>query len=178
VYVHSLYSRLLCDVNRSPASETIFRTVGDSKKIELNQDLTDEEEEKRLKKYHTSYFHAFRNVSKEIDPHYIVSVHTFTPCYEGSIRKEEVGVLTSLCDDIGDKFLKEFQNKGYKAFLNEPWSGKNGLNFAIDNFLTAKYPFQREGIVLEFRNDLLKHPETFRKIQVDLQDIIRSICLK
>eukprot|EP01016_Furgasonia_blochmanni_P018786 TRINITY_DN2121_c0_g1_i2.p2 TRINITY_DN2121_c0_g1~~TRINITY_DN2121_c0_g1_i2.p2 ORF type:complete len:161 (+),score=24.02 TRINITY_DN2121_c0_g1_i2:67-549(+) len=37
VLVHSLVSRLLCDVNRPISSRTLFRKTGDGKVIELNQ---------------------------------------------------------------------------------------------------------------------------------------------
>ena len=46
--VHSLYSRLLVDVNRSLLSETLFRKEGDGKKVELNEDLNELEESTRL----------------------------------------------------------------------------------------------------------------------------------
>lgn len=175
--VHSRWSRLLCDVNRSPVSDTIFRTSGDGKTIELNQDLSFEEEQNRLQKFHVGYFQAFRDVSVALSPDYIISVHSFTPNYEGSIRKEEVGVLTSHSDELGDKFLKEFQDRGYKAFLNQPWSGKKGLNYAVDTLLTAKYPVKREAIVLEFRNDMLSDPDTLQRISRDLQEAMMKICL-
>ena len=83
ILLHSLYSRLLVDVNREPGSEGLFRKSGDGQIVELNKDLTIEEEEKRLSTYHFGFFEAMRDISENIDPHYVICVHSFTPLYEG-----------------------------------------------------------------------------------------------
>jgi len=177
VLVYSLYSRLLCDVNRSIAADTLFRTGGDGRSIDLNANLTYEEEQARIIKYHHSYYNALREVSMKIDPLYMFSVHSFTPLYEGNPRTLEVGILVSYSDELGLKVFEGFKKRNHNVAVNEPYDGKQGLN-TLDTILFAKYPVRRQGIEFEFRNDLLMDPKKAPKIKVDALEAIKdAICL-
>jgi len=171
VLVYSLYSRLLLDVNRSTSADTLFRTDGDGQILDLNRDLTEEEEEKRIIKYHHSYYNALREVSNKIDPLYIFSVHSFTALYEGEPRSLEVGILVNYSEELAEKVCAGIKKKSHKIAINEPYDGKQGLN-ALDTLLFAKYPVRRQGIQVEFRNDLLKDP--VRSLQLK-QDTLEAI---
>lgn len=149
--VHSNFSRLLCDVNRPITSETLFRKEGDGNLILLNKNITKEEEEYRLDRYYYSYYSAFREISLKIKPKIIISIHSYTPLYEGQKRDVEIGVLSSFSDEISQKVLifcifcrfftcffkikKELDAKKYKCELDKPWSGKEGFCFAVDQYL-------------------------------------------
>jgi len=122
-------SRLLVDLNRTLSSETLFRTVADDEKVELNdpQILTESEKKYRLEKYYHPYHkqvseavsnitHLATNYMKnqitlqqqqnsEVKPitvmiGCIVSIHSFTPQYEKIPKREvEVGVLFDSPDE-------------------------------------------------------------------------------
>jgi len=175
VLVYSLYSRLLVDVNRSITAQDLFRKGGDGQTVDLNRDITYEEEQKRIIKYHHTYYTALREVSVKIDPLYIFSVHSFTPLYEGQPRSLEVGVLVNYSDDLAEKINDIFKKKKYNAAVNEPYDGKQGLA-TLEALLFAKYPVRRQGVEFEFRNDLLLDP----KISVQLKDAaleaLQTVC--
>jgi len=175
VLVYSLYSRLLIDVNRSLAADTLFRTEGDAQVVDLNRDLTYEEEQKRIMKYHHSYYNALREVSIKIDPLYIFSVHSFTGLYEGQPRSLEVGLLVSYSDELGNKVCEGFQKRNHNVAVNEPYDGKQGLN-ALDTLLFAKYPVRRQAVQFEFRNDLLLDPKKAAKIKADTLEAVKEAC--
>lgn len=175
VVVYSLYSRLLLDVNRNIAADTLFRKEGDGHQVDLNQDLTYEEEQDRILKYHHSYYNALREVSVKIDPLYIFSVHSFTALYEGQPRALEIGILVSHSDDLGNKVNEGFRKRNHKVAVNEPYDGKEGLN-ALDTLLYAKYPVRRQGIQFEFRNDLLLDPKKAPKVKADAVEAIKEAC--
>jgi len=175
VLVYSLYSRLLIDVNRSLAADTLFRTEGDAQVVDLNRDLTYEEEQKRIMKYHHSYYNALREVSMKIDPLYIFSVHSFTGLYEGEPRSLEVGLLVSYSDELGNKVCEGFQKRNHNVAVNEPYDGKQGLN-ALDTLLFAKYPVRRQAVQFEFRNDLLLDPKKAAKIKADTLEAVKEAC--
>jgi len=175
VLVYSLYSRLLVDVNRNVAADTLFRTNGDGHEVDLNKDITYEEEQKRIMKYHHSYYNALREVSVKIDPLYIFSVHSFTPLYEGNPRTLEVGVLVSYCDDLAQRVNDGIKKRNHYVAINEPYDGKQGLN-TLDTLLFAKYPVRRQGIEFEFRNDLLLNPEKAPKLKADVLESIKEAC--
>jgi len=175
VLVYSLYSRLLLDVNRNIAADTLFRTNGDGHTVDLNKDLTYEEEQNRILKYHHSYYNALREVSVKVDPLYIFSVHSFTALYEGQPRALEVGILVSHSDDLGDKVCEGYKKRNHKVAVNEPYDGKEGLN-ALDTLLYAKYPVRRQGIQFEFRNDLLLDPKKAEKLKADTVEAVKEAC--
>jgi len=173
--VHSLYSRLLLDVNRSTSATDLFRASGDGHLVDLNRDITYEEEQTRIIKYHHSYYNALREISIKIDPTYIFSVHSFTPLYEGQVRTLECGVLINYSDDLGTKITEGIKHRNYNAALNEPYDGKQGLN-ALDTLIYAKYPVHRQGVEFEFRNDLLTDPEKAPKMKLDVLETITEAC--
>ena len=89
------YSRLLCDCNRKLDSPTLFRTIADGKEIQLNKEVTPEDRDQRLQLLYYPYHTA---IDEELQRHpakLVFSLHSFTPEYEGSKRKVEVGLLFS-----------------------------------------------------------------------------------
>jgi len=174
VLVHSLYSRLLVDVNRDITSDTLFRKEGDGKEIELNKDLSEEEEKHRIYKYHFSYYTALREASEKVDPALIISVHSMTAVYEGKQRELEVGVLFTDSEKLGENVDKELQEKGYKSAQNEPYDG-NILN-AMNCILRANYPVRREAFCYEIRNDIIQDPIRAPQVKKDLLEVARKTC--
>ena len=111
VLVHSNYSRLLCDVNRPVTSETVFRKEGEIKEILLNKNLTYKEEKYRFDNFYHSYYSAFREISLKTSPKILISLHSFNPVYEGVQRETEVGVLSSLSDDLSLQVKENYKEK-------------------------------------------------------------------
>lgn len=176
VFVHSLYSRLLLDTNRSIVSDTLFRKFGDGKEVELNKDLTFEEEQARIKRFYIPYCEALREISLKVDPTYIISVHSFTPVYQGEPRSMEIGVLhghdsTKLAVKVND----EMKAKGYYSELNKPYDGITTMG-TVKSLIYAKHPTKREGLTFEFRNDILSNKKKCRKLQADTVDVMNKIC--
>jgi len=176
VFVHSLYSRLLLDPNRTIVSDTLFRRFGDGKEVDLNKDLTFEEEQKRIKRFYIPYCEALREVSLKIDPTYILSIHSFTPLYQGETRSMEIGVL---CGHDSAKLavdLNEGMNiVGYCSEINKPYDGATTMG-AIKSLIYAKHPTKRQGITFEFRNDLLSNKKKCKKLMVDTAEVVRKVC--
>jgi len=176
VFVHSLYSRLLIDPNRTIVADTLFRKKGDGQEVDLNKDLTYEEEQKRIKKYFLSYYEALREVSKKVNATYIISTHSFTHMYEGQMRFLEVGVLYGNESAQFAHSIKEgLNNKGYKSEANKPYDGLKTQG-AIQSLIFAKCPVKREGITFEFRNDILSDRKKFLKLKEATVDVIKDVC--
>ncbi len=200
------FSRLLVDCNRPLTSETLFRSVADSRPVALNTDLADFDRGERLRRFYEPYHRALRMLANvgggsaaalkqrsasvkateaeavaaheaevaalaaavaatpagELPPvpplkavELVVSVHSFTPVYEGTPRKVEIGVLFSKDNtgsaDLARALTAALVEDGFDARLNEPWSGLEGFMFAADS-VTAD-PVRR-AIMIELRQDL------------------------
>jgi len=174
VLVYSLYSRLLLDVNRDLPSETLFRTMGDGRIVDLNRNIDEEEEDNRIQKYYLSYYRALREVAIKVSPDYVFSVHSFTPLYEGNPRTLEIGILVNYSDELGQKVHDELKKRHHNVAINEPYDGKEGLA-ALGSMLYAKVPITRQGIQFEFRNDLITDPAKVQKIKQDSVETIRAV---
>jgi len=176
VFVHSLYSRLLLDPNRSIVADSLFRKSGDGHEIDLNRDITYEEEQLRIQKFYIPYFEALREISLNVDPTYVISVHSFTPFYQGETRSMEMGVLyghdsTKFALDINEGMF----NKGYKTEENKPYDGITTMG-TIKSLIFAKQPTNRRGITFEFRNDLLSNAQKCLKLKEATVDVLQSVC--
>jgi predicted N-formylglutamate amidohydrolase len=126
--IYSRFSRLFLDPNRPLDSETLFRDVAEGKKIMLNAGLSEREKERRLalcyRPYHQALAELMRKEDEQKKVNVVVSVHSFTPLYEGQPRKVEIGVLFDRDSTIAEKVTAQLTKEGFDARLNEPWSGK------------------------------------------------------
>jgi len=176
VFVHSLYSRLLIDTNRSIVSDTLFRRHGDGKEVDLNKDLTFEEEQRRIRKYYLPYYDALREISNKVDPTFILSVHSFTAMYQGERRPMEIGVLygndsTQFAVDLNEGM----KDMGYRSEVNKPYDGVTTMG-TVKSVIFAKSSMQREGITFEFRNDILSDKERFPQLMADTVEVVKKVC--
>jgi len=176
VFVHTIYSRLLIDCNRSIISDTLFRKSGDGEEVDLNKDLTYQEEQKRIKTYYLPYYEALREISSKVNPTHILSIHSFTPMYEGQKRSIEIGVLyghesTEFALGINDGI----NNKGYRSEANKPYDGTVAVG-ALRSLIFAKSSEKRSGITFEFRNDILSNREKFSKLRDTTVEVVKDVC--
>jgi len=176
VFVHSLYSRLLIDPNRHIVSDTLFRRNGDGHEVDLNKDLTYEEEQNRIKKYFIPYYEALREISNKVDFTYVISVHSFTPLYQGETRSMEIGVLyghdsTKFALKVNDGM----NEKGYKSEANKPYDGITTMG-TVKALIFAKFPTERQGITFEFRNDILSDKKRCPHLKDKTLEVLRSTC--
>ena len=156
VAVLSRFSRLLCDPNRGELEPSLFRDVAERAPVHLNREISPSDRERRLHHYHRPFRAA---VAREIDRHQglhtLLSVHSFTPLYEGQPRWLEIGVLFDREEELGEQLVSAFARAGFHTRPNEPYSGKDGL------IHSAALHADRVGIravELEVRQDLAVDP--------------------
>ena len=152
-------TRLFCDVNRPPGSETLARRFCDEVEIEENRDMLDEKERRmRIEKVWVPFHVRAAALANEFDTKIasviagmeiqstmklttciikkkIASIHSFNPVYEGSTRDHvQIGILSSFDDSVALKVIDQLRKDGFtKVIHNEPWSGKKGLSkFSVD----------------------------------------------
>ncbi|MBX3181706.1 MAG: N-formylglutamate amidohydrolase [Polyangiaceae bacterium] len=146
------FSRLLADPNRPEGHPELFRKEADGAPVALNQALSDEEIERRLERCYRPY-HA--RLDGEVARHpapLCFSIHSFTPVYQGTPRTLELGVLFNEEVALAESLAAHLGQAGYDVRLNEPYSGKAGLIYSIEQ------PARRHGrraLELEARSDLL-----------------------
>lgn len=151
--VLSRFSRLLADPNRPHDSPTLFRDIADGRPVAINVDLDEAERNRRLSELYTPYHDAVDAMVGRYDA-VVLSMHTFTPVYEGEPRQVEVGVLHHRQPLLGQR-LRERLAQHYDARDNEPWDGRLGLMYAPQHHADRH---GRRAVELEIRQDLATDP--------------------
>src|SRR2546421_473563 len=83
------------------------------------------DEERDLRFSMSNAYHAAIDRLLTTDPaRLILSLHSFTPVYEGTPRAVELGVLFDEEMELAEVFHAAFVDAGFAALLNEPYSGK------------------------------------------------------
>lgn len=159
--VLSRFSRLLIDPNRPKDSETLFREEAEGEPVELNRDLTEAEQKRRIERYYQPYHDAISGHLGRHDAEVLFSIHTFTPVYEGETRPMEVGVLFDTQDDLAEAAARAIRDAGFVTAMNEPYSGKAGLIYAAEHHAEAH---GRKALELEVRQDLAVRPDARAKL--------------
>lgn len=148
--VLSRFSRLLIDPNRSEDARDAIRATAEGRTIFLNRDIDESERLRRLemaRAYHAAIDEALSSDAAPI----VLSIHTFTPLYEGVRRTVEVGVLFDEEDALAERVRDTLAQHGFHALLNEPYSGKLGLIYSADRHARRH---GRRALELELRQDL------------------------
>ena len=168
--IASRISRLVIDVNRPLSSDTLFRLTAEGKPVTLNIELSPEDRQERIDRYWKPYRHDLSEMlidNPAID--LVLSIHSFTPLYEGEPRDCEIGVLYVDSKKEGQFFLKELGAKGYKVVDNEPWPA------TLCDVLKPVVAAGRQCVILEIRNDLASNTTFRKRLEDDLQAILESL---
>jgi len=150
--VLATFTRLLVDANRSESDVDLFRSTAEGRSIHLNQTI---ERDVRLETFYRPYHQAVDRLLANPGVQWVFSVHSFTPVYDGQVREVEVGVLFDAEDDTAAELALALFDRGQPCWLNEPYSGKEGLIFSASSH-AARHRIR--ALELEVRQDLACDP--------------------
>lgn len=163
IAVLSRFSRLIVDPNRAKTDSDLFRSTADGRPIALNRGMRSEDRARRLDLWRAYHDTVESNLARS-KARIVLSLHTFTPVYEGKARQLEIGVLFNRDEQLGREVCAALSAAGFLALENQPYSGKEGLMYSADRHSTAR---GRRAVELEVRQDLAIDP-AFRKRLVDV----------
>ncbi len=151
------YSRLVYDCNRPPESPDAMREMSEVTAIPGNMGLSQSDRQARVDEIYRP-FHAM--VGDVLDdkqraglPPVLVTVHSFTPAFKGSVRTLELGILHDDDSRLADVMLDLVARTGdYSALRNEPYGPQDGVTHALQLHGVAK---GLHNVMLEIRNDLI-----------------------
>jgi predicted N-formylglutamate amidohydrolase len=165
------FSRLVVDPNRPLDSDTLVRNVAEGRLIVMNTDVDAASLERRLALWR-AYHDALDRLFLESVAPLALSVHSFTPVYEGSVREVEVGVLFDREEELATLLCARFRAAGFEARLNEPYSGKLGLIYSVSAHAAVS---GRRALELELRQDLAVRPEVRARVIGVLASFAREV---
>lgn len=171
--VLSQYTRLLVDPNRELDSVTLVRRMAEGRLLRLNSRMTRGELGRRLEQlYHP--FHAAVDAAMVGSPaaSALVSVHSFTPVFNGVRREVEIGVLYDRDEALALALHGFLRERGWDARLNEPYSGAHGQMYSAHSHAVEH---GRRAVELEVRQDLAAGREARERVLDDLEAGLRAV---
>ncbi|MBV9329987.1 MAG: DUF1244 domain-containing protein [Alphaproteobacteria bacterium] len=122
------WSRLLIDLNRGAQDPTLVMRISDRRVIPGNARIKEAEVEARRRLFHEPYHKAIedqiaaaRHLGKVP---VLISVHSFTPSWNGRDRPWDVAVLSDRDRRLADPLLQALRECGFRTGDNEPYSGE------------------------------------------------------
>ncbi len=159
--VASNISRLIYDCNRPPTVKSAVAERSENFDIKGNINLGKDQLDERAEKYYFPFRNALSEClgfhTRRVGSSIMVTIHTFTPVYQGRARTIELGVLHDRDSRMADGLLKALADAGVnKVARNQPYGPRDGVTH------TLKEHGSKRGIanvMIEIRNDLVKTDE-------------------
>ncbi|MHA3978098.1 N-formylglutamate amidohydrolase [Halovulum sp. GXIMD14794] len=170
--VRSRVSRLVYDCNRPPEAAGAMPERSEAFEVPGNRDLTEAQRARRVR----DVYQPFRDLlSRTLDakaPCTMVTVHSFTPVYDGVSRAVELGLLHDADASLAQAMLDAAPaHLDLMTMLNEPYSAADGVTHTLREHAT---PRGLPNVMIEVRNDLLGDAPAIEKIADGLAGMIRA----
>jgi len=174
--VTSRISRLVYDCNRPPESAAAMPARSEIFDIPGNCSLSSAAKARRIELVYRPFQETIREI---IDTRtlrglatVVVTVHSFTPVYEGQARDVEVGIIHDLDRRMADAMLATAPKiSSRKIERNKPYDASDGVTHTLEVFGTAD---QRANVMIEVRNDLLTTPSDIQSVAAELNVLLTS----
>ncbi|MGP6088960.1 N-formylglutamate amidohydrolase [Antarctobacter jejuensis] len=152
--VHGGISRLVYDCNRPPESPGAMPERSEHHDIPGNRDLSDADRAMRVAAVYRPFHDKVSDRIRVLRPvlTLMVTVHSFTPVFQGVRRAVEIGILHGR-DPGFARAMMATAPKGYDVRLNEPYSAADGVAHTLDLHGAVN---GLPNVMLEVRNDLLE----------------------
>lgn len=174
VIVYGTMSRLLYDCNRPPEAPSAIPTRSEVFDIPGNARLTAAEREARVARIYTPFSEA---LADEIACHLetlklMVTIHSFTPVFNGVAREAEIGVLHGEDARFAHAMMQSKpQDAHFRIRLNEPYAAVDGVAHTLDQHGQAN---DLPSVMIEIRNDLISTDADQRAMALFLTDWVKQ----
>ncbi|WP_454849944.1 N-formylglutamate amidohydrolase [Rhizobium binxianense] len=155
--VYQRFSRLIYDCNRPPDSPGAMPETSEIYAVPGNRNLTAEERRARTEGLYVPFHDAMRALIRERrargQDSVIVTIHSFTPVYNGRERAVELGILHDADSRLADRMLAAAAGAQlYRTERNEPYGPQDGVTHTL---VLHGIPNGLRNVMIEVRNDLI-----------------------
>ncbi len=173
------FSRLVIDANRFLTAHDSIPSISDGTVIKGNEAMTMTESLLRVEElfipYHYEINRAIKGVCQFYNMPLVMSVHSYTPVFQGFERPWEIGVLWEGDDGVASMLIDYLrENTDYHIGENEPYHACNPVGYTIKTHAETKgYPH----VLVEIRQDLIadqQGQEAFAQVFADALEHIRE----
>jgi predicted N-formylglutamate amidohydrolase len=157
--ITSVYSRLVCDVNRRANDPTSVAAESDGTPVPGNQNLSDAQRVRRQQALCTPYHEAIdarlTAIRQRGQVPMLLSIHSFTPVFKSFVRPWHVGVLWNRDGRLAMAIKSQLESRGFAVGDNQPYSGQDGHGYTMPRHVEgAGFPH----VLIEVRQNLIDTP--------------------
>jgi predicted N-formylglutamate amidohydrolase len=155
--VYQKFSRLIYDCNRPPESPAAMPAASEIYAIPGNQQLDAAERASRTEALYVPFHQRIRDVLRRRTARglasVIVTIHSFTPIYDGKQRDVELGILHDADDRLASRMLALVGKAPlYNTQRNQPYGPADGVTHTLQlHGLENGF----KNVMIEVRNDLI-----------------------
>lgn len=165
-------SRLVYDCNRPPESDQAVRAESEAYHIPGNAGLGTAERAKRTDYIYRPFQKALSVAVKTRAQTVLVTIHSFTPVYNGEARAVEVGILHDSDRRLADAMLNAaIKNPTYNVQRNAPYGPEDGVTHTLKEHAVAH---GLPNVMIEVRNDLLADEAGIKAVATWLESLLTT----
>jgi predicted N-formylglutamate amidohydrolase len=169
--VHSRVSRLAYDCNRPPSRDDAMPKTSEVFAVPGNMGLTEDQRSQRIREVYYPFRHLLASTldARPIPP-VLITIHSFTPVYQGQSRSVELGILHDDDTRLADVMLGLADNHTqFVTRRNEPYGPQDGVTHTL-----RKHGISNNllNVMIEIRNDLIATGEQCRVMAKMLHGLI------
>lgn len=165
-------SRLVYDCNRPPEAASAIPGHSEIHYIPGNTHLSSADRAERVSQVYNPFHAALAQSITSDVPKLLVTVHSFTPVFDGAPRAVELGLLHGRDDKFCAAMLRNrAKAPAYDIRANQPYSAADGVTHTLDLHGAAN---RLHNVMIEIRNDLIKTPDQQEAMAKDLAVWITS----
>ena len=151
--VVSCVSRLIYDCNRPPEAESAVPTTSAGIEIPGNMGLDEGARQARTGFVYEPFRDALAGIVEGDDTAILVTIHSFTPVYQGVARSTELGIIHDSDDRLAEALARVLKEETeYKIRLNDPYGPEDGVTHNLKLHGVAN---RLLNVMIEIRNDLI-----------------------
>lgn len=156
--VFATHSRLLRDLNRDVSAPDTIVTHSENTTIPGNLDLSDSERRWRdewlYEPFHAELDRLIEQRLRQGLATAVISMHSFTPEYLGTVRPWHVGIVSRQDRRLSDRLLTSLREDATLCVGdNQPYTPDQGVYHSIERHAEAR---GLPGAMIEMRNDLIE----------------------
>jgi len=166
-------SRLVYDCNRPPEAPSAIPETSDSIEVPGNRGLSRAARAARVADVHDPFHAALGDlIARRVRaciPFAMITVHSFTPVWQGTPRAVEIGVLHDADPRLADAMLAS-AGAGRNVVRNAPYGPEDGVTYTLRRHgLSHTLP----NVMIEIRNDLVVSTAQQAQVSDDLLAMLR-----
>ncbi len=154
-------SRLVYDCNRSIKAKSAIPERSEDTEVPGNLELSPSERQARADRFYLPYRKALSETIEGVaaveSAPVLISIHTFTPVYQGEIRDLDIGILHDTDRRLADRLLAAIDQEGVLTVRrNMPYGPSDGVTHTLSEHAV---PRGLLNAMIEIRNILVVDTE-------------------